>query len=108
MIKENENRLLNLLGIAQRANKLVSGELAVEKFIRSGKAKLVLVAQDASAATQKNYADMAKFYQVKFFCIASKESLGCCIGKNYRASIALSDAGFVKSLLELIEGKSEK
>lgn len=97
-----EKKVTNLLGIAQRANKIVSGELAVERFVQSGKAKLLIVAGDASAGTKKKYTDMAKFYQIDLLILLSKQTLGECIGKSYRAAIALGDSGFIKALSKLI------
>lgn len=49
--------LLQLLGLAARARKTISGEELVVKEIRSGKAKLVFLASDASANTSKKIQD---------------------------------------------------
>lgn len=98
-----KQKIVNLLSMAQRANKIVSGELAVEKFVQSGKANLLIIATDVSAGTMKNYTDMAKFYQVNLIPLFSKQQLGECIGKSYRAAIALEDNGFIKALLKLID-----
>lgn len=102
MMKANQQKLFNLLGLAQRAGKVASGETAVENMIRSGKAKLVLVAGDAAAAAKKSYGDMAAFYNVKVFEISDKITLGNCIGKNARVAVALSDAGFVEAMVKLL------
>lgn len=96
-------KIMNLLGIAQRARQVVSGELAVEKFVQSGKAKLLIVAEDVSEGTRKSYMDMAKFYHVQLISILSKEDLGAAIGKYNRAAVALSDPGFIKALIKLID-----
>ncbi len=49
----NKQQALNLLGLAQRANRLTAGEGFVLAAIRDQSAKLVLVASDASANTRK-------------------------------------------------------
>lgn len=49
-----EKKLINTLSLAQRATKLASGELAVEKAIKTNKAKLVIIATDVSDGTKKN------------------------------------------------------
>lgn len=103
MQNDSRKRMLNLLGIAQRGNRLVSGELAVEQAIRNGKAKLLLVAHDASDNTKKKYADMAKTHELQSYALFSKEELGECIGRVYRASVALSDEGLAEALVKLIE-----
>lgn len=96
-------KIFNLLSMAQRANKVVSGELAVEKFVQSRKAKLLIVASDVSEGTKKKYSDMAEYHQVNLITMLSKETLGECIGKSYRAAIALEDDGFIKALVKLID-----
>ena len=47
------DRLLSLLGIAQKAGKLESGSFLCEKAIKGKNAKLVIVAEDA----QKKYGE---------------------------------------------------
>ena len=48
-----EQQITQLLGLATRARKTISGEELVVKEIRSKKAKLVLLASDASQNTAK-------------------------------------------------------
>ncbi|GJM71412.1 hypothetical protein HMSSN036_36280 [Paenibacillus macerans] len=50
------NKALSGLGLAMRAGKLVTGDEVVLKAIRSAEAKLVIVAGDASANTQRSTA----------------------------------------------------
>lgn len=94
----NEEKLKNLLGLAQRAGRLVSGGDAAEGCIRSGKAALVLVAADASEATRKKYEDMARFRKVELHTVLTKQGLGACIGKPERAAVVVADAGFAKAM----------
>ncbi len=101
MIKEQ--RITSLLGLAQKAGKIVSGELAVEKAIKSGQAKLLIIATDCSDPTKKNYRDMTTYYHVDLYEEFSKEQLGACIGKVYRAAIALTDAGFSTAVKKLLD-----
>lgn len=53
------NKTLSYLGLSMRAGKLVTGEEIVLKAIRSSEAKMVIVAGDASANTQRNFATNA-------------------------------------------------
>lgn len=98
----NSKKIVSLLGMAQKAGKLASGEFAAEKAVKSGKAKLLIIAGDASEATKKAYKDMAIYYQVPFYETLSKEELGECIGKVQRAAVAVVDAGFSKALIKLL------
>lgn len=96
-------KIVCLLSMAQRANKIVSGGFAVEKELAGKKAKLLIVAEDASEETKKSYTNMALRYKIPMYHILTKEELGECLGKNFRASAVLLDAGFSKALQKLIE-----
>lgn len=98
----NTNKIVSLLGLAQKAGKIASGELAVEKTVRSGKAKLLLIAADSSAGTKKGYCDMAAYYHVPLYEQLTKEQLGVCIGKEQRAALVVTDAGFSKAIINLL------
>ena len=50
---ENSKKILNLLGLATKAGKIASGEFAAEKAVKSGKAHLVIVSEEASDNTRK-------------------------------------------------------
>lgn len=52
-----------MLGLAQRAGKVASGEFSTEKAVKSKKAFLVVVASDASDNTKKMFSDMCTFYK---------------------------------------------
>ena len=53
----------SFLGLANRARKIISGEELVLKEVRSGKAKLVLLSEDASANTTKRIIDKTHVLQ---------------------------------------------
>ena len=95
-----QNNILSMLSIAAKAKKVVSGEFMTEQAVKEGKAYLVVVAEDASENTKKMFHDKCSFYQVPIYQYASKEALGNAIGKQFRASLAVLDEGFAKSLEE--------
>lgn len=103
----NEQKIASLLGLAQKAGKIVSGELAVQKAVKSGQAKFLIMATDCSAATKKNYRDMTTYYNVEMFELFSKEELGTCIGKVYRASVAVVDVGFSTAVKRILDNQLE-
>ena len=75
-----------------------SGEFLTEKAIRDGEAYLVIVAEDASANTKKKFSDSCKFYQVAYAEFGDKDTLGKAIGKEFRASVAVTNSGFAKAI----------
>lgn len=98
----NNKKIYSLLGLAQRAGKVASGEFMTERSVKEGTATLIIVAEDASDNTKKNFNDMANYYKVPICHFGSKEELGHAIGKEIRASMAITDAGFAKSLQKQI------
>lgn len=98
-----QNKILSLAGLAMKAGKVASGEFATEKAVKSGLARLVLVAEDASDNTKKMFANMCDYYKVPLYFYSDKETLGAAIGRQYRASLALTDEGFAKTVTKEIE-----
>jgi ribosomal protein L7Ae-like RNA K-turn-binding protein len=99
----NSNQWMSLLGLANRARKIISGEELVVKEIRSGKANLVLLSADASANTTKKVTDKCKSYHIPYKIVENRFLLGQSIGKEARVVVAVLDAGFAKKLLTLLD-----
>ena len=99
----NEDKVLNLLGLAQRAGKLSSGDFIVEKAMKKKTPKLVLLAGDCAANNEKKYIQLAVAYHIPLRKVVSKETLGTCIGKEVRVVVAVEDDGFAKALLKEID-----
>lgn len=102
-----QNKVLSLTGLAVRAGKVVSGEFAVENAIKEGKAFLVIVTEDASDNTKKKFVDKSAYYHVPIAVFGTKETLGHAIGKEMRASLAVTDKGFAENILKHLK-QSEK
>ena len=98
------DRALSLLGLAVRAGKVVSGEFSTENSIKAHKAKVVIIAGDASDNTKKKFRDKCKFYNVPVFVYGTKDKLGHAMGKQDRACAAVEDRGFAKNIAELLTG----
>ncbi len=94
----NENKIYGYLGLAARGRKLVSGEFMTEKTVKEGSARLVILAEDASDNTKKMFGNMCEFYQVPLYTMSNKELLGHAIGKQIRASLAVTDDGLAKAI----------
>lgn len=98
-------KALSFIGIAMKAGKVVTGEFSVEKAVKSGRARVVVVAEDASANTKKRFTDKCSFYGVPCVIVGTKELLGKVTGKEFRASLAVTDAGFAKGFLGKLESQ---
>ena len=52
------SKVLSYLGLATKAGRVSSGEFSVEKSVRQHRAKLVIVSEDASETSKKNFRNM--------------------------------------------------
>lgn len=98
-----QNRALSMLGIATKAGKVQTGEFSTEKAVKEGAACLVIVAADASDNTKKKFYNMCNYYEVAIKIFADKNSLGNACGKEFRASLAVTDLGLANAVLKQIE-----
>ena len=99
------NRVRSLLSLAMKAGKLVSGEFLTEKAVKTGRATLVIAAEDASDNTKKMFTNMCTYYKVPLYFWGKIERLGAAIGRDYRASLALTDAGFRDAVVKQIKSE---
>ena len=95
-----DRRTASLLSLCQKAGKIASGEVAVEKALSSGKARLVIVCDDASERTKKKFTNKSFYYETDCHVCFTKDDLSRYIGKNNRAVVAVLDEGFAKAIKE--------
>lgn len=103
----NERKLLSLLGLAAKAGKVASGEFSTEKAVKTGKAYLVLVAEEASGNTKKKFLNMCTYYKVPCYFFGEKAALGKAIGKEFRASLALLDENLGRAVEKQMENVAD-
>ena len=102
-MNENNKRLLSLLGLARRANRLSLGNDPAEEALRKGQARLVLLAEDLSQHTAGGVrfaAEEAGVDVLKTAC--TMDEISMALGKR-TGVVAVNDAGFAKKLHELCE-----
>lgn len=95
-------KIYQMLGMAARARMLIMGEDLVVREIRAGKARLVIVSEDASKNTMKKLTDKSTFYNVEKHVFGTREELGHAVGKESRVVLALTDAGFAGKVSGLL------
>ena len=84
----NRDKVLSLIGLSMKAGRCTSGEMMTENETKAGKAKLVIVASDASENT-------------------NKDTLGHAMGKEFRASLAILDEGFADGILKELKNRED-
>lgn len=92
------DKILNNLGLCQRASGLISGEENVLNEITNGKVFYLFLANDASDNTKKKIMDKAKYYNLEVNMDYSSIELSHSIGKNNRMVIGIVNKGFIKIL----------
>lgn len=98
----NHQKALNLLGLAMRAGKIVSGEELTLKAIRTNNISIVVVASNASENTRKKFKDKCNYYHIRYTELFTQEEISQSIGK-YRMVCGVNDEGFARKIYELIQ-----
>ncbi len=93
-----QSKVYSSLGLATKAGQTQSGEFCTERAVKTGQAFLVLVAQDASDNTKKMFTNMCTYYEVPCVIYGTKGELGHAMGKEMRASLAVTGEGFAKMI----------
>jgi len=98
-----QDKVLSMLGLANRAGKIISGEELIIKGIRKGKILLVILSEDISENTRKKISDKCLFYKIPYYTAFKREQLGHAIGKSSRVAIGITERNFVKELEKVLE-----
>ena len=88
----------NLLGLMQRAGKLITGEDLITKNLKNNKIKLLVIAEDCGMNTKKKLTD--KVQCIEFSTI---ENISIAIGRDNRVAVGITDDGFIKKFKQLLE-----
>ena len=98
-----KDKILNLLGFASKAGKLSFGFEATVGAIKSGKAKLVLIACDISPKSRKEtvyFADKFGVCHIELEDI-DIETLSAAVGKKC-GILSVYDQGFAEGILKFL------
>ena len=95
------DEMLRFLGLMRRAGKLSVGEEGTGQAARAGKAKLILLASDASDNARDRAEGFARRGGAALVRLrADKATLASALGVAGVAMAAVCDAGFARALLE--------
>lgn len=98
----SKQKLLNLLGIAQRAGKVVSGDV-FEEALKKNEVSLVFLANDASERTQKQVCDKSEHRAIFVYTGFNASDLSRAIGKSHRVVLGIIDRGLSKKMITYIK-----
>lgn len=94
----SEKKALALIGLAEKAGKVASGEFSTEKMLKAKRACLVVLSSDASENTKKKFRDKCGSYGTPILELCDKNGLGHAIGKQDRSCLAVLDAGLAAGI----------
>lgn len=100
----DEQRALNLLGLAMRAGQVISGDDMAERSIRAGRAMLVLIDEGASARTLGKYEALCNGKNIRLFQI-SADALGKSIGKDNRMVAVMTKGPLANQVATLLSSE---
>lgn len=103
----SQNRVLSMIGLAQKAGKIASGEFSTEKAVKAGQAGLVIVSLESSDNTKKKFRNMCAYYKVPLYFYGTKAGLGAAIGKEFRASLAVLDKGLAGAIEKYLADEND-
>ena len=96
-------KVYNLLGLMQRAGKLITGEDLIIKNLKNKKIKLLVIAEDCGVNTKKKLEDKSNFYGVEHIEFSNIENISIAIGRDNRVAVGITDSGCIKKFKQLIE-----
>ena len=99
-----DNKIYGFLGLARRAGKISFGTESSKDLIQRNKAKLVIIAEDTSDRTKKNFENLSSNYNVPIRIFGKKEELSKAIGQNNKTVVVVKDENFAKELIKRIDG----
>lgn len=102
MNEQQELRIANYLGLAQRAGKIAAGDAAAKEALLRGRACLLVLAEDAAPQVKQELSGLAG-HSVPLISWRGKDDLGRIVGKSRRGALALLDPGFAAAILSCID-----
>jgi ribosomal protein L7Ae-like RNA K-turn-binding protein len=94
------DKVLQMIGMAKRAGKIVTGGFLSEKAVKSRESSLIIIASDISDESRKAIVYSCKYYNVDYIEYADKEQLGKITGGGVRAVVSVNDRGFAAAVLK--------
>ncbi len=100
-------KILNNIGLAYKAKKIVLGTDNIIEKMKCKKVSLVIMSASSSFNTQKLIQDKAKTFGVDILLLVVDDNdISQAIGKNNVKILGINDVGFRKMILKSIEGRN--
>lgn len=99
---ERRSEALRLLGLARRAGAVAPGTQAARRAVREGRARLVLMAEDASSVQLDKIRTTLERRAIPRAVLGDRDALGGAVGLAGLSAVAVTDESFARRLIEEI------
>ena len=96
---KTDEQLYFALGLAQKAGKTASGDMAVSEALKKGMGCYAVLAEDAAPRTVEKVVALCKETHVPFTKRLTAARIGQALGKAPRAAVVLLDKNFMKMMI---------
>lgn len=100
-------KVFGLLGFARRAHKTASGEATVASYMKKGRVRLLLLAEDSSTHVTEKYRQWCDCIGVPTQRFGTKTALGLALGQSARSTVAILDDGFARAIQQALSDLSK-
>lgn len=99
----NEHKIITMLGFASKSRNIVSGETGCRIALEKKKAKLLIIAEDATTSTKDFFGKISVQQGTPLIYFGTKIELGRSIGKSPRSTIVICDSGMADSIIKILK-----
>ena len=98
------SKLQGMLGLCIRSGKVSLGYDGVKKSVKTHKARMVLLADNASERSKKDVADMCRHYNIQMICDDFSDVFYQLTSKDKLKVISVNDDSFAGEILKITSG----
>ncbi|GMV06661.1 MAG: hypothetical protein AMXMBFR53_29370 [Gemmatimonadota bacterium] len=92
------DQALRLLGLARRAGSVAPGTDAARRAVRSGEARLILMAGDASSVQMDKIRSSMRNRPIPWGTLGDRATLGAAVGRGPTSAVAITAVSLAKAL----------
>lgn len=97
------SKAYSMIGLAKKAGKIMTGSDVCERGLKARKIDLLIISQDASEGTTKNFECMCNHRNINYRIFGNRETLGKFTGKEEIVVVGICDRGFSDAICRLID-----
>jgi len=99
----NKDKILSLLGLSYRANKVIIGSDEVIDSIKNTRLQLVFLAQNFSSVAERRIRNDATFHKIDIIDSFTEDEISKALGKTHIKALGISDEGLSSLIKEAVK-----